>query len=44
MEENIIMEQNMIVMRDPKSFRFNFDFPKENLKNWRIRSMKLSLS
>ena len=30
------MEQNMIVIRDPKIFYFNFDFPKdvdENLKH-----------
>ena len=29
------MEENMIVIRDPKTFRFNFDLPKdvdENLK------------
>ena len=34
MEENIIMEENMIVIRDPKTFSFNFDWPKyvdENL-------------
>ena len=31
----IIMEENMIVTRDPKTFCFNFDLPKhfdENLK------------
>ena len=35
MEENTIMEENMIVIRDPKTFCFNFDLPKdvdENLK------------
>ena len=35
MEENIIMEENMTVIRDPKCFCFNFDLPKdvdENLK------------
>ena len=35
MEENIIMEENMIVIKDPKTFCFNFDLPKdvdENLK------------
>ena len=35
MEENII-EENMIVIRDPKIFCFNFDWPKyvaENLKH-----------
>ena len=36
MEENIIMEENMIVIRDPKIFYFNFDRSKyvhENLKH-----------
>ena len=36
MEENIIMEENMMVIRDPKTFCFNFDWPKnvdENLKH-----------
>ena len=36
MEENIIMKKNMIVIRDPEAFCFNFDWPKdidENLKN-----------
>ena len=36
MEENIIMKVNMIVIRDPKPFCFNFDWPKdvdENLKH-----------
>ena len=36
MEENIIMEENMIAIRDRKTFCFNFDFPKdvdENLKH-----------
>ena len=35
-EENIIMEENMIVIRDPKTFCFNFDWPEyvdKNLKN-----------
>ena len=35
MAKNIRMEENMIVIRDPKTFCFNFDFPKdvdENLK------------
>ena len=30
------MEENMILVRDPKTFCFNFDFPKdadENLKS-----------
>ena len=29
MEENIIMEENMIVIRDIKTFYFNFDWPKD---------------
>ena len=33
MEENIIMEENMIVVRDPKTFCFNFDLPKYVEKN-----------
>ena len=36
MEENIIMEENMIAIRNPKTFCFNFDWPKdvaENLKH-----------
>ena len=36
MEENIIMEENMIMIRDSKTFCFNFDWPKdvdENLKH-----------
>ena len=36
MEENIIMEENMIVIRDPKLFCFIFNLPKdvdENLKS-----------
>ena len=36
MEENIIMEDNMIVLRDPKIFCFDFDwsnYVEENLKN-----------
>ena len=35
MEEDIIMEQNMIMIRDPKTFCFNFEWPEdvdENLK------------
>ena len=28
MEENIIMAENMIVIRDTKTFCFNFDWPK----------------
>ena len=36
MEENMIMEENLIVIREPKTFCFNFDWPKdvdENLKH-----------
>ena len=36
MEENTIMEENMIVIKDPKTFCFNFDWPKDvdqNLKH-----------
>ena len=36
MTENIIMEENMIVIRNPKTFSFNFNWPKyvdENLKH-----------
>ena len=36
MEENAITEENMIVVRYPKTFCFNFDLPKdsdENLKH-----------
>ena len=36
MKENIIMEENMIVIRDPKTFSFNFNWPKyvdENVKH-----------
>ena len=36
MEENIIMEENMILIRDLKTFCFNFDWSKdvdENLKH-----------
>ena len=29
MEEYIIMEENMIVIKDPYTFSFNFDFPKD---------------
>ena len=35
MKENVIMEENIVVIRDPKTFHFSFDFPKdvdENLK------------
>ena len=35
MEKNIIMKENMILIRVPKTFCFNFDFPKDvdgNLK------------
>ena len=35
MKENVIMEENMILIRDLKAFQFNFDWPKnidENLK------------
>ena len=28
MEKNLIMKENMIVIRDPKTFCFNFDLPK----------------
>ena len=35
MEENIIIEENMIVVRDPKTFCFNFDLPKDVDKNWK---------
>ena len=28
MEENIIMEEHMIAIRDPKTFCFNFDWLK----------------
>ena len=34
---NLIMEENMIMIRDPKTFCFNFDWSKdvdENLKQW----------
>ena len=36
MEENIILQENMIVIRDPKTFFFNFAWPKDvdqNLKH-----------
>ena len=36
MEENIIMEENITVIRGPRTFCFNFDWPKnvdENLKH-----------
>ena len=29
------MEENMIVIRDPKTFCFNFDWPKDAYKNLR---------
>ena len=29
MEESVIMEENMIAIRDPKTFCFNFYFPKD---------------
>ena len=29
MEENIIIEKNLVVMRDPKTFIFKFDWPKD---------------
>ena len=29
MEENLRMEENMTEIRDPKTFCFNFDFPKD---------------
>ena len=29
MEENIIMEENMMVIRDTKTFCFNFDYSKD---------------
>ena len=29
MEENIIMEENITVIRDSKTFCFDFDFPKD---------------
>ena len=29
MEESVIMEENMIAIRDPKTFCFNCDFPKD---------------
>ena len=35
MEENIIMEEKMIMIRDPKLFCYNFNWPKnvdENLR------------
>ena len=32
MEENIIMEENMMI-RDPKTSCFNFEFPKDVDKN-----------
>ena len=36
MEENLVMGKNMIVIRDPKTLCFHFDWPKdvdENLKH-----------
>ena len=35
MEENIMMEVNMIVVRDPKPFCFNFDWPKDIDENFK---------
>ena len=36
MDENIIMEENMIVLRDPfKTFCFNFDLPKDADENFK---------
>ena len=35
--EIIIMEENMIVMTDPKSFCFNFDCPKDVDETWIIK-------
>ena len=29
MKGNIIMEENMIAIRDPKTFSFNFNWPKD---------------
>ena len=29
MKENVIMEENMILIRDLKIFQFNFDWPKD---------------
>ena len=43
----IIMEGNMIVTRDPKTFCFNFDWPKdvdENLKHERELTIKSNVS
>ena len=41
MEESVIMEENMIAIRDPKTFCFNFDFPKDVDEKL---SVKLNLS
>ena len=35
--EIIIMEENMIVMTNPKSFCFNFDWPKDVDETWIIK-------
>ena len=35
MEENIIMKENIIVIRDPKTFSFNFDCLKDADENLR---------
>ena len=40
MKENVIMEENIIAIRDPKTFRFSFDFPKDVDENL---SVKLNL-
>ena len=32
MEENFIMKENVIVIRDPKNFCFEFDFPKDVMR------------
>ena len=29
MKENVIMEENMILIRDLKTFQFNLDWPKD---------------
>ena len=29
MGENIVTEENMVVIRDPKTFCFKFDWPKD---------------
>ena len=32
MEENFILKENMIVIRDPITFCFEFDFPKDVMR------------